>query len=148
MIYFYTQVIVRDRDQWLMEATSYLHVATRSRTWARFQRGNSEGLARELRGFRAGLAWGLIFFALRVASRQNTFDSNIAMPVLYYQSVKQFKSVLGPTFVGPGQGPNCLQRLSADDTSRQPAGNFASFSAFSMNSFGNTIRVSNRLDTD
>ena len=41
------------------------------------------GLARELRGFSAGLAWGLIFFALRVASRQNTFDSNIAMPVLY-----------------------------------------------------------------
>ena len=30
-----------------------------------------------------GLAWGLIFFALRVASRQNTFDSNIAMPELY-----------------------------------------------------------------
>ena len=49
----------------------------------RFQRRNSEGLARELRGFSAGLAWGLIFFALRVASRQNTFDSNIAMPVLY-----------------------------------------------------------------
>ena len=84
MIYFYTQVIVRDRDQWLREATSYLHVATRARTWARFQRGNSEGLARELRGFSAGLAWGLIFFALRVASRQNTFDSNIAMPVLYH----------------------------------------------------------------
>ena len=43
----------------------------------------SEISARELRGFSAGLAWGLIFFALRVASRQNTFDSNIAMPVLY-----------------------------------------------------------------
>ena len=46
---------------------------------------NSEGLARELRGYSAGLAWGLIFFALRVASRQNTFDSNIAMPVLYIE---------------------------------------------------------------
>ena len=28
---------------------------------------------------------GLIFFALRVASRQNKFDSNIAMPVLYHK---------------------------------------------------------------
>ena len=25
----------------------------------------------------------------------------------------------GPTFVGPDLGPNCLQRLSADNTSRQ-----------------------------
>ena len=34
----------------------------------------------------------------------------------YDQSVKQFGSRPGPTFVGPGLGPNCLQRLSADDT--------------------------------
>ena len=29
-----------------------------------------------------GLAWGLIFFVLRVASRQNTPDSKIATTVL------------------------------------------------------------------
>ena len=33
-------------------------------------------------------------------------------------SVKQFGSRSGPTFVGPGVAPNCLQRLSVDDTSR------------------------------
>ena len=54
----------------------------------------------------------------------------------YHQDVKQFGSRSGPTFcqteartnrgttlashfVGPDLGPNCLQRLSADDTSRQ-----------------------------
>ena len=37
----------------------------------------------------------------------------------YYQSVKQFRSRSGETFVGPDLGPNYLQRLSADDTSRQ-----------------------------
>ena len=35
----------------------------------------------------------------------------------YHQSVKPFGSRSGPTFVGPDLGPNCLQRLSADDTS-------------------------------
>ena len=34
----------------------------------------------------------------------------------YHQSVKQFGSRSGPTFVGPDLGPNCLQKLSADDT--------------------------------
>ena len=33
----------------------------------------------------------------------------------HYQSVKQFGSRSGPTFVRPDMGPNCLQRLSADN---------------------------------
>ena len=37
----------------------------------------------------------------------------------YHQSVKQFGSSQAPQNVGPDLGPNCLQRLSADDTSRQ-----------------------------
>ena len=37
----------------------------------------------------------------------------------YYQSVKQFQSRAGPTFVGPDLGPNCLQMLSADNTGRK-----------------------------
>ena len=37
-----------------------------------------------------------------------------------YYSVKQFGSRSGPTKnVGPDVGPNCLQSLLADDTSRQ-----------------------------
>ena len=35
----------------------------------------------------------------------------------YHQSVKQFGSRSG--FVGPDLGPNCLQRLSADDIGRE-----------------------------
>ena len=34
----------------------------------------------------------------------------------YQKSVKQFGSRSGPR--GPDLGPNCLQRLSADDTSK------------------------------
>ena len=34
----------------------------------------------------------------------------------YHQSVKQFGSRSGPTFVSPDLGSNCLQRLSADNT--------------------------------
>ena len=39
----------------------------------------------------------------------------------HYQSIKQFGPRSGPTFcsVGPDLGPNCLQRLSADDESRR-----------------------------
>ena len=37
----------------------------------------------------------------------------------YHQSFKQFGSRSDMTFVGPDLGPNCLQRLSADDTSKQ-----------------------------
>ena len=37
----------------------------------------------------------------------------------YHQSVKQFGSRSGPTFVGPDLSPNCLQRLSAEDTCKQ-----------------------------
>ena len=36
----------------------------------------------------------------------------------YHQSVKQFGSRSVPTFCQPNPSPNCLQRLSADDTSR------------------------------
>ena len=35
----------------------------------------------------------------------------------YHRSVKQFGSRSGQTNVGPDLGPNCLQRLSADNTS-------------------------------
>ena len=37
----------------------------------------------------------------------------------YHQSVKQLRSGSARRFVGPDLGPNCLQRLSADGTSRQ-----------------------------
>ena len=36
-----------------------------------------------------------------------------------HQSVKQFGSISACDFVGPEMCQNCLQRLSADDTSRQ-----------------------------
>ena len=36
----------------------------------------------------------------------------------YHQSIKQFGSRSGPTFCRPDLGPNCLQKLSAHDTSR------------------------------
>ena len=61
--------------------------------------------------------------------------------------------------VGPDLGPNCLQRLSANDKSRCMLGNFNVFCCrlltffqiiffFSKKSFRNTIGVSNGLDTD
>ena len=56
----------------------------------------------------------------------------------YHQSVKQFGSRLGRHFVGPDLGPNCLQKLSADDHRRHIA----------KESFRNATRVSNMLDTD
>ena len=34
---------------------------------------------------------------------------------IYHQSDKQFGSGSGRTFVRPDLGPNCLQRLSADE---------------------------------
>ena len=36
----------------------------------------------------------------------------------YHQSVIKFGSRSGPTAVGPDLSPNCLQKLSIDDTSR------------------------------
>ena len=38
---------------------------------------------------------------------------------MYNQSVKQFGSRSGLTFCKACSGPNCLQKLSAEDTSRQ-----------------------------
>ena len=38
------------------------------------------------------------------------------------QSVKQFESRSGPTYVGLDLGPNCLQRLSAHNKSRRKQG--------------------------
>ena len=38
---------------------------------------------------------------------------------MYHQSAKHFGSRSGPTFVGPDLGPNCFQKLSADETNRQ-----------------------------
>ena len=37
----------------------------------------------------------------------------------YHQSVKHSGSKSGRHYVGPDLDPNCLQRLSADDTSRK-----------------------------
>ena len=45
----------------------------------------------------------------------------------YHQSVKQFGCRSGLTFVGPDPIRNCLQKLSADDTSR-PKGRCPSLS--------------------
>ena len=39
-----------------------------------------------------------------------------------HQSVKQFDPDQAQHFIGPDLGPNCLQRLSADDTRRQKVG--------------------------
>ena len=35
---------------------------------------------------------------------------------LYDRSVKQFRAISGPTFVGADLGPNCLQGLTTDGT--------------------------------
>ena len=45
------------------------------------------------------------------------FFSNSSFPKNSF-SFKQFGSRSGPTNVGPDLDPNCLQRLSADDTSK------------------------------
>ena len=50
---------------------------------------------------------------------KSTFSKNSFQE--YHKRVKQVGSRSGPTFVGPDLGPNCLQMLSADDTSRQKA---------------------------
>ena len=54
----------------------------------------------------------LLIFSKSTLSK-NSFGNTIR------ESVKQFGSRSGPTFVGPDLGLNCLQRFSADDTSRQ-----------------------------
>ena len=51
----------------------------------------------------------LIFFKIEI------FKKNFQE---YHRSIKQFGSKSGRHFVGPDLGPNCLQRLSADDTSK------------------------------
>ena len=50
-----------------------------------------------------------------VLSSADVSKINILKKIFYEydQSVKQFRSISGPTFVGPDLGPNCLQRLSA-----------------------------------
>ena len=50
----------------------------------------------------------LIFFSKSFISSKFSFKNNI--------SVKQFVPRSGPTFSRPDLGPNCLQRLSSDDT--------------------------------
>ena len=59
---------------------------------------------------------GNVFFRLLIF-----FKKNLKKIVLqeYNQGVKQFGSRSGPTNVMPDLSPNCLVRLSADDTSRQ-----------------------------
>ena len=53
------------------------------------------------------LAWYVL--SLDVLSSSHFFQVN-------HQSVKQFGPRSGSHCVGPDLGPNCLQRLSADDT--------------------------------
>ena len=50
----------------------------------------------------------------------------------YHQSVSQFGSNSGLTNVGPDLVPNCLQKLSADGTSRQRVNGFRDTSTPSM----------------
>ena len=47
------------------------------------------------------------------------FFKKLFQEMQYNQSVKQFGSRSGRQHVGPGLGPKCLQRLSADDTKLQ-----------------------------
>ena len=56
----------------------------------------------------------LLFFFQNRLSKKKFFQN-------YHQSVKQFGSRSVQTFGGPEPGPNCLQRLSADDTGKQRA---------------------------
>ena len=50
-----------------------------------------------------------------------------------------------PRSVGPDLGPNCLQRLSADNMLLLLSADLSNLT-FSKNSFRNTIRVSNGLE--
>ena len=56
-------------------------------------------------------AW---FFCHLLIFSKSTFSENFIRNIIIRQSVKQ-----AIHFVGPDLGPNCLQRLLADDTSRQ-----------------------------
>ena len=49
------------------------------------------------------------------------FSNSILFFQEYHQSVKQFGFRSGPKFCRPDLDPNCLQMLSANDTSRQGA---------------------------
>ena len=51
------------------------------------------------------------------SSKMNFFFQNNFLE--YHQSDKQFDPDQFRRFVGPDLGPNCLQRLSADDTGRE-----------------------------
>ena len=55
-----------------------------------------------------------MFFCHLLIFSKSTFSENFIRNIIIRQSVKQ-----AIHFVGPDLGPNCLQRLLADDTSRQ-----------------------------
>ena len=61
----------------------------------------------------AGIFFCLLIFQTKFFFTKNEFFQE------YLQRVKQFGSRSGPTFVRPDLGQNCLQRLSADNTSGQ-----------------------------
>ena len=65
----------------------------------------------------------LIFFLIFICNFFSNVFFFLKIFCYYYQRVKQFGSRLGPTFtnVGPNLCPNCLQRLSTNDASRQLA---------------------------
>ena len=58
----------------------------------------------------------MLFCRLLIFSKSFIFEKFFQE---YHMSVKQIGSRSGPTFFRPDLGPNCLQRLSADDTRRQ-----------------------------
>ena len=62
-------------------------------------------------------------FSCVLSSADFFFQNRLSKKILqnYHQSVKQFGSRSVQTFGGPDPGPNCLQRLSADDTGKQRA---------------------------
>ena len=56
-------------------------------------------------------------------SSADCFQNQLFFSKNYFRNITRASNSLDPDqarrFVGPDLGPNCLQRLSADDTSRQ-----------------------------
>ena len=57
----------------------------------------------------------------------------------YHQSGKQVGSRLAERFVGPDLGPNCLERLSADDSSKQRVPEILSYNLLMRSRRPNTM---------
>ena len=78
------------------------------------------------------------------------FKINLQKIQEYHQSIKQFGS-MNPDharyYVGPGLDPNCLQRLSADDTSRQIVKIWIIFQSISLNKYFGCWKKNSYLST-